>query len=81
MYQVPFAGVRRKPVYESWLSAASIRRPRDTILAGRADLCALARAHLLDLHLALRAAAAYAEPLQSWPRPYLAVRPRPAVDS
>jgi anthraniloyl-CoA monooxygenase len=45
------------------------------IAAGRADLCALARAHLFDPYLALHAAAAYGEEEQYWPPQYLAARP------
>ena len=47
------------------------------LLAQRADLCALARPHLLDPHLTLRAAAQRGYSAQSWPKPYLAVRPAP----
>lgn len=52
----------------------------NTIVAsGRADLCALARPHLLDPHFTLRAALeqGYAGPGVTWPRQYLAARPRP----
>ena len=45
------------------------------VAAGRADLCALARAHLVDPYLALHAAVAYGEEAQYWPPQYLAVRP------
>ncbi len=49
----------------------------NTILAaGHADLCAIARAHLLDPHLTLRASVAYAYPDHPWPVPYLPARPR-----
>ena len=44
--------------------------------AGRADLCALARPHLRDPYLTLRAADAYGYEAQPWPKPYLTVRPR-----
>jgi anthraniloyl-CoA monooxygenase len=45
------------------------------VAAGRADLCALARAHLLDPHFTLHAAAAYEHEAQYWPPQYLAVKP------
>jgi anthraniloyl-CoA monooxygenase len=51
----------------------------NTIVAsGRADLCALARPHLLDPHFTLRAALeqGYTGPGVTWPRQYLAARPR-----
>lgn len=51
----------------------------NTIIAsGRADLCALARPHLLDPHFTLRAAAEqnYRGPGVTWPPQYLAARPR-----
>ncbi len=51
----------------------------NTIVAsGRADLCALARPHLLDPHFTLRAALeqGYVGPGVTWPRQYLAARPR-----
>jgi len=45
------------------------------LAAGRADLCALARAHLADPYLTLRAAAAYGVELP-WPSQYLPAKPR-----
>jgi len=49
----------------------------DTILAaGRADLCAIARAHLVDPYLTLHAAAKVGSPEPDWPEPYAAVRPK-----
>ncbi|MDC0673168.1 bifunctional salicylyl-CoA 5-hydroxylase/oxidoreductase [Nannocystis radixulma] len=51
----------------------------NTIIAsGRADLCALARPHLLDPHFTLRAAAEqnYRGPGVTWPPQYLPARPR-----
>ena len=51
----------------------------NTIVAsGRADLCALARPHLLDPHFTLRAALeqGYVGPGVAWPRQYLAAAPR-----
>ena len=47
------------------------------IAAGRADLCALARPHLLAPQLTLQAAVAYEYPMPNWPLQYLAVKPQP----
>jgi anthraniloyl-CoA monooxygenase len=49
------------------------------ILAGRADLCALGRAHLYDPNWMLHAAAEqdYAGPGVSWPQPWAAGSRRP----
>ena len=54
-------------------------RPRavEELAAGLADLCALARPHLVDPHLTLRAAVHYGHDLASWPRQYLPAKPRP----
>lgn len=50
----------------------------NTILAaGRADLCVMARAHLADPYLTMRAAAAYGYDAQYWPPQYWPARPRP----
>ncbi len=83
MYQVPFAERIRQAAGAPVMAVGGIQSADhvNTILAaGRADLCALARAHLLDPHLTLRAAAAYGQAPETWPRPYLAVRPRRAQD-
>jgi anthraniloyl-CoA monooxygenase len=50
----------------------------NTILAaGRADLCALARPHLVNPHVTLGAAVAYEYFDQHWPNQYLPAKPRP----
>ena len=51
------------------------------LLAGRADLCALGRAHLYDSQWTLHAAAEqeYAGPAADWPVPFRAGRRRPPV--
>ncbi len=80
MYQVPFAERIRHEVGLPVLAVGAIQGPDhvNTILAaGRADLCALARPHLLDPHLTLRAAADANHGRQHWPPQDLAVRPRP----
>ena len=50
----------------------------NTILAaGRADLCALARPHLVSPHIVLGASAAYEYFDQPWPKQYLPAKPKP----
>ena len=50
----------------------------NTILAaGRADLCAIARGHLLNPHMALAGIAQYREQHQPFPRQYGPARPPP----
>jgi anthraniloyl-CoA monooxygenase len=49
----------------------------NTILAaGRADLCALARPHLVNPHITLEASIDYGFPDQVWPRQYLPAKPK-----
>jgi anthraniloyl-CoA monooxygenase len=84
MYQVPFAERIRREAGIRAMAVGGIQSAdhvNTILLAGRADLCAIARGHLLDPHLAMRAAVAYGEPLQRWPQPYLVLRPRPAEES
>ncbi len=51
----------------------------NTVLAaGRADLCALARPHLIHPHLSLEAAVEFGQDDQVWPVQYLAAKPTPA---
>jgi len=45
--------------------------------AGRADLCAIARAHLSDPSLTLRGSNEYGVEQQPWPVQYLAARRMP----
>ena len=48
------------------------------LLAGRADLCALGRAHLYDPHWTLHAAAEQGYPARArWPVPFKAGRRKP----
>ena len=52
----------------------------NTVLAAeRADLCALARAHLADPYLTAHAAARYGYEGVAWPDQYLRGRPRAAA--
>ncbi len=80
MYQVPFADRIRHEVGISVMAVGGIQgwdHANTVIGAGRADLCALARPHLLNPHLTLAAGAAYRDQRQPWPRQYLAARPPP----
>jgi anthraniloyl-CoA monooxygenase len=78
MYQVPFAEQIRYAVGMPVMAVGAILGADhvNTILAaGRADLCALARPHLIDPALTLQAAIDTDNPDHPWPRPYLAARP------
>ena len=80
MYQVPFAERIR---YEAELPVMAvgaiqgIDHANTILVSGRADLCAMARPHLEDPHLTLRAANEAGEPGQHWPVQYAAARRRP----
>jgi anthraniloyl-CoA monooxygenase len=79
MYQVPFAERIRRESGLPVIAVGAIQGADhiNTVLAaGRADLCALARPHLVDPHLTLRAAAHYGHDLATWPRQYLPAKPR-----
>jgi len=81
MYQVPFAEKIRAEVGIPVMAVGAIQGADhcNTILAaGRADLCVLARPHLLDPYITLRAAARYGHTALAWPNQYLAVRPTDA---
>ena len=78
MYQVPFAEHIRHAVGLRVMAVGAILgwdHVNTILAAGRADLCALARPHLVDPHLTLRAAIAYEQGGVSWPAPYRAARP------
>jgi anthraniloyl-CoA monooxygenase len=79
MYQVGFAEAIRFGAGVPVMAVGAIQDAdqANTILAaGRADLCALARAHLSDPYLTQRAAAHYGYTSLPWPDQYLAVKPR-----
>ncbi|NDZ94665.1 bifunctional salicylyl-CoA 5-hydroxylase/oxidoreductase, partial [Streptomyces sp. SID11726] len=74
-YQTPFADRIRHEVGVPVLAVGAISSWDDVnslILAGRTDLCALARPHLYDPHWTLHAAAeqGYDGPGVVWPAPY-----------
>ena len=80
MYQVPFAERIRHEVGMPVMAVGAIAGPDhcNTILAaGRADLCALARPHLVNPAIVLGASVTYDEYGQWWPDQYLAAKPRP----
>ena len=85
MYQVPFAERIRQEVGIPVMAVGGIQGfdHANTILAaGRADLCAMARPHLVDPYIALHAAVQYGVDVPSWPRQYLPAKPRPrSIDS
>ncbi len=83
MYQVPFAERIRYEAGVPVMAVGAIQGPdhANTILvAGRADLCALARPHLFDPYLTLHHGEDEGYPDTPWPGQYLAGRasdPRP----
>ncbi|WP_433916501.1 bifunctional salicylyl-CoA 5-hydroxylase/oxidoreductase [Streptomyces sp. NBC_01744] len=76
-YQTPFADRIRNTLVVPVIAVGAISSWDDVnslLLAGRADLCALARPHLYDPHWTLHAAAdqGYGGPGAPWPLPYSA---------
>ena len=81
-YQTPYADRIRHRVGVPVIAVGAISSWDDVnslILAGRTDLCALARPHLYAPHWTLHAAAeqGYAGPGVTWPAPYRAGSRRP----
>ncbi|KQX12686.1 salicylyl-CoA 5-hydroxylase [Streptomyces sp. Root431] len=82
-YQTPYADRIRNAIGVPVVAVGAISSWDDVnslLLAGRADLCALARPHLYDPHWTLHAAAeqGYEGPAAPWPAPYRAgSRPPP----
>ncbi|MDA1195189.1 MAG: FAD-dependent monooxygenase [Planctomycetota bacterium] len=80
MYQVPFADRIRHAVGVPVMAVggiAGIDHANTIVGAGRADLCAIARGHLLNPHLTLEGIARYRDGLQPFPRQYGPARPPP----
>ncbi|MFJ5225067.1 bifunctional salicylyl-CoA 5-hydroxylase/oxidoreductase [Streptomyces sp. NPDC088400] len=76
-YQTPFADRIRNTLSVPVIAVGAISSWDDVnslLLAGRTDLCALARPHLYDPHWTLHAAAdqGYEGPAAPWPLPYRA---------
>jgi anthraniloyl-CoA monooxygenase len=81
-YQTPFADRIRNEVGIATIAVGLISSYDDVnsiVLAGRADLCALARAHLYDPQWTLHAAAdqGYTMPGADWPDPFKAGSRKP----
>ncbi|MBA2554554.1 MAG: FAD-dependent monooxygenase, partial [Geodermatophilaceae bacterium] len=81
-YQTPYADQIRNEVGVAVIAVGAISSYDDVnsiVLAGRADLCAIGRAHLYDPQWTLHAAAEqdYAGPAAVWPDPYKAGNRRP----
>ncbi len=79
MYQVGFAERIRFEADVPVMAVGGVMSPdhvNSVIAAGRADLCAIARAHLTDPYLTLRAAAQYGFDEPAWPVQYLPAKPR-----
>jgi len=79
MYQVPFAERIRAEVGAPVLAVGAILgtdHANTVLAAGRADLCALARPHLLNPYLTLQAAGETDQRSFAWPRQYLPAKPK-----
>jgi anthraniloyl-CoA monooxygenase len=81
-YQTPFADRIRNAAGIPTMAVGIISSYDDVnsiLLAGRADLCALGRAHLYDPNWTLHAAADqdYAGPAATWPEPWRAGARKP----
>ncbi len=79
MFQVPFSEEIRLEAGIPTMTVGNVQGAdqANTILAaGRADLVVMARPHLVDPYLTLRAAARYGHEGHPWPSQYLPARPR-----
>jgi len=77
MYQTPFADRVRNEAGIATMAVGAIFEPdhvNSILMAGRADLCAIARPHLADPYWTLHAAAALGVRDVEWPVQYLAGR-------
>ncbi len=75
MFQTPFSEKIRNELGVPTIAVGAITtadQVNTIIAAGRADLCALARPHLVNPHFTLIASAEYGYDKQPWPLPYLA---------
>jgi len=83
MFQVPFAEQIRHEVGIPVMAVGAILgvdHANTVLAAGRADLCAMARPHLINPHLTLEAAGRYFDPAHPWPKQYFPARPMPKDD-
>lgn len=77
MFQTPFSDRIRNEVGIATMAVGNIYEPdhvNSILMAGRADLCCLARPHLADPYWTLHAAARQGFTGETWPKPYLAGR-------
>ena len=77
MFQTPFADRIRNDVGIATMAVGNIYEPdhvNSILMAGRADLCCLARPHLADPYWTLHAAASLGYDGMAWPHPYHAGR-------
>ncbi len=83
MYQAPFAEQIRAEAEIPVMAVGAILgadHANTLLAAGRTDLCAMARPHLVNPHTTLQAAVQYEHYDQFWPKPYLAAKPKPRTD-
>jgi len=79
-YQTPFSDRVRNEAGIPTMTVGAITtldEVNSIVAAGRADLCVLARPHLLDPHWTMRAAVAQGYTGHPWPTQYLPARPMP----
>jgi anthraniloyl-CoA monooxygenase len=77
MFQTPFSDRIRNEVGIATMAVGNIYEAdhvNSILMAGRADLCCLARPHLADPYWTLHAAAQLGYVGETWPKPYLAGR-------
>jgi anthraniloyl-CoA monooxygenase len=77
MFQTPFSDRIRNEVGIATMAVGNIYEPdhvNSILMAGRADLCCLARPHLANPYWTLHAAASLGYAGETWPKPYLAGR-------
>ena len=77
MFQTPFSDRIRNETGMATMAVGNIYEPdhvNSILMAGRADLCCLARPHLSDPYWTLHTAAAFGYRDVEWPKPYYAGR-------
>jgi len=77
MFQTPFSDRIRNETGIATMAVGNIYEPdhvNSILMAGRADLCCLARPHLANPYWTLHAAAGLGYTGETWPKPYLAGR-------
>jgi len=77
MFQTPFSDRVRNETGMATMAVGNIYEPdhvNSILMAGRADLCCLARPHLANPYWTLHAAAQLGYAGETWPKPYLSGR-------